>query len=263
MKRNRYLWIIALVMTFLAIAIPGYSQLHPKSDTLFQTSTISALLEGIYDGETTYKALKHYGNFGLGTFNGLDGEMIGLEGKFYQIKTDGVAYPVEDSMKTPFATVTFFQPQQSILLREAMNYEQMQQYLDRVLPTKNIPFAIRIKGVFQYLKVRSVPKQNLPYPRLSDVVKNQSIFELRNVRGTLVGFRTPHYMQGVNIAGYHLHFITKDRKAGGHLLACQLQNVKAEIHYTPEFKMVLPNSDQFRQADLGDGKPAEVNRVER
>lgn len=263
MKRNRYLWIIALVVTFLAIAIPGYSQLSPKSNTLFQASTISALLEGVYNGETTYKALKHYGDFGLGTFDALDGEMIGLEGKFYQIKDDGVAYPVKDSMKTPFATVTFFKPQQSVLLKEAMNYEQMQQYLDRILPTKNIPYAIKLKGLFQYLKVRSVPKQNPPYPRLSDVVKTQSIFELRNVRGTLVGFRMPHYMQGVNVAGYHLHFITQDRKAGGHLLDFQLQNVRAEIHYTPEFKMVLPNSNEFRRADLGDGKPVEVNRVEK
>jgi len=69
---------------------PGYSQLSPKSNTLFQTSTISALLEGVYDGETTYKALKQYGDFGLGTFDGLDGEMIGLEGKFYQVKADGL-----------------------------------------------------------------------------------------------------------------------------------------------------------------------------
>lgn len=263
MKRNSYLGIIALLMTFLAIAISGYSQIHPQSDTLFQTSTISALLEGVYDGETTYKQLKQYGDFGLGTFDGLDGEMIGLDSKFYQIKADGVAYPVEDSMKTPFATVTFFKPEHSLLLREAMNYQQMQQYLDQVLPTKNLPCAIRIKGLFQYLKVRSVPKQNPPYPRLNEVVKNQFIYELRNVKGTLVGFRIPHYLQGVNVAGYHLHLITQDRKAGGHLLDCQLQNVKAEIDYTSEFKMVLPNSDEFRQADLGDGKPAEVNRVER
>lgn len=199
MKRNRYLWIIALVVTFSAIAVPGYSQLRPKSETLFQTSTISALLEGVYDGETTYKALKQYGDFGLGTFDALDGEMIDLEGKFYQVKADGVAYPVKDSMKTPFATVTFFKPQQSVLLREAMNYEQMQQYLDRILPTKNIP----------------------------------------------------------------LHFITQNRKAGGHLLDFQLQNVRAEIHYTPEFKMVLPTTNEFRQADLGDGKPVEVNRVKK
>jgi acetolactate decarboxylase len=254
---------IALIATFLAITIPGYSQLSPKSNTLFQTSTISALLEGVYDGETTYKALKQYGDFGLGTFNALDGEMIGLEGKFYQVKADGVAYPVDDLMKTPFATVTFFKPEQSILLRKKMNYEQIQQYLDRVISTKNIPCAIRVKGLFQYLKVRSVSKQNQPYLRLNEVVKNQSIFELRNVKGTLVGFRMPHYMQGVNVAGYHLHFITQDKKAGGHILDCQLQNVRAEIHYTPEFKMVLPNSDEFRQADLGDGKPAEVERVER
>lgn len=189
--------------------------------------------------------------------------MIGLEGKFYQIKTDGAAYPVKNLMKTPFATVTFFQPEQSILVKEAMNYEQMQQYLDRTLTTRNIPCAIRVKGLFQHLKVRSVPEQAPPYPRLNDVVKNQSIFELRNVRGTLVGFRVPHYMQGINVAGYYFHFITLDRKAGGHLLDCQLQNVKAEIDYTPGLKMVLPNSDEFHQADLGDGKPAEVDQVEK
>lgn len=260
MKQNRYLWwLIALVVTFLAIAIPGHSQLHSKSDTLFQTSTISALLEGVYNGETTFKTLKQSGDFGLGTLDALDGEMIGLEGKFYQVKMDGVAYPVTDSMKTPFATVTFFQPEQSFLLKEAMNYEQIQQYLDRILPTKNVPCAIRIKGLFQHLKVRSVPKQTPPYLRLNDVVKTQSIFELRNIEGTLVGFRMPSYMRGVNVAGYHFHFLTQDRKAGGHLLDCQLRNVKAEIDYTPKFKMVLPDSNEFRQADLGDGRLAEVD----
>lgn len=78
-----------------------------------------------------------------------------------------------------------------------------------------------------------------------------------------VGFRTPHYMQGVNVAGYHFHLITQDRKAGGHLLDCQLQNVQAEVDYTLEFKIVLPNNDEFRQADLGDGKPTEVDQVEK
>lgn len=262
MKRKCYLCCITLA-AFLVLALPGYAKLRSSSNTLFQVSTISALLEGVYDGQTTFKTLKQHGDFGLGTFDALDGEMVGLEGKFYQVKTDGVAYPVADGMTTPFATVTFFKPEQSILLQTAMNYEQMQQYLDQVLPTKNIPFAVKIKGVFLYLKLRSVPKQASPYPRLNDVVKTQTVFELRNARGTLVGFRMPKYMQGVNVAGYHFHFITQDQKAGGHLLNCQLQNVRAEIDYTPAFNLVLPSSKQFRQADLGDGKPVEVDRVER
>ena len=82
-----------------------YQQVN--EDVLFQTSTIDALLEGVYDGDITFGELKEHGDFGLGTFNGLDGEMLELDGNVYQIKTDGVAYPVDESMSTPFSAVTF------------------------------------------------------------------------------------------------------------------------------------------------------------
>ncbi len=263
MKINKYLWISALPMAALSFILPGKTQQNNTSENiLFQTSIISALNVGVYEGKTTFKELKKHGNFGLGTVNTLDGEIVGLDGKFYQIKSNGVAAIVPDSLKTPFATVTFFKSQRLINLKGLMNYQQLQQSLDQQLPTKNYPYAIRIQGNFPYLKFRSVPKQNPPYRPLADAVKKQSVFELKNVNGTLVGFRTPAYLQGVNVNGYHFHFITSDRKTGGHILDGQFQNAKIDIALMSNVEVSLPASAEFSQADLGDGKSAEVNRVE-
>lgn len=143
------------------------------------------------------------------------------------------------------------------------NYPQMQESLDRQLTSKNYPYAIRIQGTFPYLKVRSVPKQTPPYRPLVEVVKNQSIFELKNVKGTLIGFRTPSYMQGVNVTGYHLHFITENRKNGGHLLDGQFQNLQVEIDQMSDVRVDLPQNSQFHQANLEGDKAGEVNKVER
>lgn len=189
--------------------------------------------------------------------------MIGLDGNFYQLKSDGVASVILDSMKSPFATVTFFKPQTLINLEGQINYQQLQQSLDQRLPIKNHPYAIRIQGNFPYLKFRSVSKQTPPYRPLIDVVKEQSIFELRNVNGTLVGFRTPKYMQGVNVNGYHFHFITANRKTGGHILDGQFQNAKVELDSLSNVEINLPKTAEFDQADLEDGKLSEVNRIER
>lgn len=238
MKIIRYL----LVVTSLVIAISGCSCLQENKDVLFQTSTMNAIFKGVYDGEITYKELRQHGDFGIGTFNGLDGELFALEGKFYRIKADGIAYPVDDSMKTPFAVVTFFEPDKSVLLDETFDYKQLQQYLDNLLPTKDIFYAIKIEGTFKYIKARNIPRQNKPYPQFSEVVKNQLIFEFHNVEGTMVGFWCPAYLEEINVPGYHLHFITKDRKTGGHLLECQVQDVKIEIDYTPEFHVALSES---------------------
>jgi acetolactate decarboxylase len=253
----------SLVAAFLVTAIAGCLHFEEKKDVLFQTSTIDALLKGVYDGEMTFEKLKRHGDFGIGTFNSLDGEMIGLEGKFYQVKADGRAYLVDDSTKTPFAEVTFFEPDKSVLLDKAKDYRQLEQYIDKLLPTENIFYAIKIEGTFKYIKTRSVPKQNKPYPPLVEVVKNQPTFEFHNVKGTIVGFKCPGYMEGINVPGYHLHFITGDRKAGGHLLECYLQNVRMELDYTSEFYMTLPESDEFYKTDLTRKEQKELEKVER
>jgi len=237
-KIIRYL----LVLTSLVIAISGCSCLQENKDVLFQVSTMNAIFRADYDGEITYGELKQHGDFGIGTFDALDGELFALGGKFYRIKADGIAYPVDDSMKTPFAVVTFFEPDKLVLLDKASDYKQLQQYLDNLFPAKDIFYAIKIEGTFKYVKARNIPRQNRPYPQFSEVVKNQTIFEFHNIEGTMVGFWCPAYLEEINVPGYHLHFITKDKKTGGHLLECQVQDVKIEIDYTPEFHMALSES---------------------
>ena len=252
-----------LIFTFFVIVFSSCSNIQKNEDILFQASTVDSLLGGIYDGEITYKQLRQHGNFGIGTFNGLDGEMVALEDKFYQIKASGLAYPVNDLAKTPFAIVTFFEPDKSILLDTALNYGQLRQYLDNLLPTRNIFYAVKIEGVFTYIKTRSIPKQNKPYLPLVEIVKNQPIFEFSNVKGTIVGFRLPAYIKGINVPGYHLHFITENRNAGGHLLECQMQNAWVEIDDMNELHMILPESSRFYQVDLTGERQKELEKVEK
>jgi acetolactate decarboxylase len=251
MRPKRLLW-IGVVLITIAISLQSvYSQSSSWLHSGFQISTLDALNQGVYKGAIDFGALKQQGNFGLGTFEGLDGEMIALNGKFYQVKADGIAYPVTNEMQTPFAAMTFFRREQTIRLPGPIRYQDLQQRLDRQLSTRNLPYAIRIQGTFPSLTLRSVPKQAEPYPPLSDVVnRQQQVFELQNVRGTLVGFRMPQYLKSVNAVGYHFHFLTHDRKAGGHVLSGNFLNPVADIETLYNWQMMLPNHTAFAQAPL-------------
>jgi acetolactate decarboxylase len=259
-KPNEIAKSIALAMTVAAFLVPG--SLSMSNDTLFQTSTIGALMNGLYDGTMTFKDLGSNGDFGIGTFEALDGEMVGLDGQFYQVKSDGVAYIVNDSMKTPFAEVTFFEPEEVMVLNGTSNLTKVENYLDSKLVTKNIFYAIKIDGAFDYVKTRSVPAQMKPYPTLSEAVKGQKVFEFNNVSGTLVGFRCPDFVKGVNVPGYHMHFITADRSAGGHLLDFTLENASLMVDRLSEFEMDLPNNKDFYQTDLSEDQQAALTKVE-
>jgi len=250
------------VASFLALAflIPG--AIASENETLFQTSVISALMQGVYDGTMTFKDLGAHGDFGLGTVQALDGEMIGLDGEFYQVKSNGIAYRVNDSMKTPFAEVAFFKPEETVALNGTSNLTELESWLDDRLVTKNLFYGIRIDGTFDYVKTRSVPVQSKPYPPLSEAVKAQKIFEFHDVNGTIVGFRCPDYVNGVNVPGYHLHFITLDRSAGGHLLDFNLENASVKVDSLSEFKMALPENEEFYQADLAEDQQAALAKVE-
>src|ERR687894_2174895 len=161
---------------------------HPHH-TLFQTSTIDALLEGKYDGDVSFAELEKRGDLGLGTLDALDGEMIALEGSFYQVKADGRAYVVDKRTRTPFAVVTFFEPNLSRTLATPMDYEAFVAYLDRLVSAETSCYAVRVDGRFSYVKTRSVPRQRKPYPPLAEVVQHQPTFELHDVPGSLAGFR--------------------------------------------------------------------------
>ena len=164
MKLKRYLWLAVCLIAFAVGVLPAYSQQFLQPHPGFQVSTLGALNVGVYEGAATLAELKPHGDFGLGTLEGLDGEMVILNGKFYQIRTDGVAYPLADNSKTPFSAVTFFRRERSLRLTGPMTYRELLSQIDKQLPTPNVPYAVRLQGTFPLLKVRSVPKQTPPYP---------------------------------------------------------------------------------------------------
>jgi acetolactate decarboxylase len=247
MKHVGYLMLLAAALGGAAF---GYRSGSGDGDALFQASTISALLVGVYDGETTFRELKAHGDFGLGTLNGLDGEMIAVDGRFYQVRSDGVASLIDGAAKTPFAVVKQFRADRTITLSQPVDLAQLGQFLDRSIPTKNVPYAIRVDGRFKSLTTRSVPRQSQPYPPLVEATKHQQTFQFQDVQGTLVGFRTPEWMAGVNVPGYHFHFLTADRKAGGHVLACEVAQATIALDDARDFRMALPDDTAFNQADL-------------
>jgi acetolactate decarboxylase len=246
-----------LIQGALLAALGGCTGTPRTSGDLFQVATIDALMAGVYDGALTCGDLKRHGDFGLGTFEGLDGEMVVLDGKVMQVKTDGRAYEAPDATKTPFANVVFFRPDRTVRPTRPLTLKELQHFLDEMLPSGNLFYAVKIEGTFRCVKTRSVPRQSRPYPPLCEVVRKQSIFEFHQVAGTIVGFRNPGFMAGLNVPGYHLHFLTKDKDAGGHLLDCETEKVLIEFARAPRFSLVLPENQAFLQADLShDRQPA-------
>lgn len=252
---ERLLSTMLLLMLLLPTALGA-------DDALFQTSTINALMMGDFYGSMSLKELKSHGDFGLGTLDRLDGELVGLDGEFYQVKSDGNVYPVNDTATTPFAEVAFFKAEDNISLNGTYNLTQIESYLDSKRPTRNIFYAIRIDGIFEYVKTRVPEAQREPYPRLTEALGTQKIFQFNNTTGTVIGFWWPSYAEGINVPGYHLHFITGNRSAGGHLLDIRLRRATVAIDELTELDMALPNDKAFYQADLSEDQQAAVRKAE-
>ena len=229
---------------------------------IFQTSPFNALLGGAYDGDMTFGQLRKHGNFGVGTFNALDGELIALDGKFFQIKSDGIVYAVNDAQKTPFAVMQFFKPDFHGEIAQETGYEELKGYLQRVLPANNLFYAIRIDGLFTRMKVRSAPRQKAPYVPFVEAMKKQPVFELSDVQGTIIGFRFPDYTMGVGVPGYHLHFITNDYKAGGHVMDLILKKSRVAVEHTSNFYLELPREGIFPDAELMQNQAEAIREVE-
>lgn len=233
-----------------------------SKDVLYQVSTLDALMQGVYDGEITLDKIVEHGDFGIGTFEGLDGEMVILDKTVYQILSTGEVVKTDHSVKTPFAMITDFEPDIQSNEKEISDYTQLKDKIDSLLPSQNMFYAIKVQGTFN-VEARSVPAQTEPYPLLKDVTAKQSVFDYKEVKGTLVGYWCPEYIDGVNLAGYHLHFLSDDFTKGGHLLECSIKDAVISIDTTTEFQMLLPENEHFAQMDLSGVSNAEKQNVEK
>jgi acetolactate decarboxylase len=238
---------------------------------VFQTGLMGALLDGIYDGDCTIEHLLTRGDFGVGTFNALDGEMVILDGVCYRLSSDGSVGPTAAHEKTPFAVATEFVAHASVTLDQSLSRAQIAEVLDDLTPSDNYLYAFRVRAEFDFVRTRTVAKQSRPYRRLVEVTKGEpvQIFESSREGGALtgdvVGFLTPVYQQGIGIAGDHAHFISSNRDQGGHVLDYQIRSGVLEVCIGTDLHLELPRTVEFENADLDDDpteRDAEVSATE-
>jgi acetolactate decarboxylase len=228
----------------------GVHQDTRRAGELYQTSTMSALLDGVYDGDVTVGEILRHGDFGLGTFNHLDGEMLVLDGVCHHLRADGSAKVSDDSELTPFAAVTWFTADVEPDVPSGIDRLGLTALIDKAVTSENLVYAVRITGTFSEIHTRTVMAQTPPYPRLDEATKGQKETTFRQVSGTLAGYRTPAYEQGISVAGYHLHFLDDEHRHGGHALDFRIERGRAEVSTQSELHLSLPRTPQFLGADL-------------
>jgi acetolactate decarboxylase len=249
----------------LHVASLRHRDLHPEHEphVLFQASTIGALLEGAYDGDVTFAELAQHGDLGLGTLNALDGEMIAIDGRFLRADIDGSIDEIDPTERTPFAALTWFDPSLELPIHGPLAYHELLGELDAVAADSEATCALRIDGEFEFVRARSVPRQLPPYRPLAEVVADQHVFALPEVSGTLVGFRFPAFADGIEVGGYHLHFVTDDRGRGGHVLECRVREAGAAIDLAGELHVELPPGVELDSPQLDEATRRAIERVER
>lgn len=232
-------------------------------ETLRQWSTIDALLKGYYDGVVTIGQARQAGDFGLGTLEGLDGELMIYQDRAYQIDITGRVNEPADTARSPFVAVTHFQPDLTFTVPAGLDMAALQKRIEAARPSPNYIYAVRITGGFSHVKTRSVPKQSRPYPPLAEAAKHQREFSFTDVKGVMVGFDCPTWIKGINVPGHHYHFLTQDHSGGGHVLGLVTgDNVKVEMDLLPDFAMQLPQSKDFGALDLSGDQSATLHAVE-
>ena len=236
--------ILIVIVACSAFYVGLQTQQNPSAttdkDALYQLTPYDTFITGKYGGVMPYSELEKHGDFGIGTFDGLDGEMIALNDEFYQIPSTGIPRRAETTQTAPYATITYFQVDRTFTVSN-LNYTQLKTYIDGQLGTSSdVIYGIKVIGTFEWAQTRSPQKQSEPYQNITKALETQSVFNLSDVSAIAVGFWFPPSMSGIDYAGYHLHFITDDKSAGGHLLDCIINNATIEVDIINNYYLVLP-----------------------
>ena len=222
-------------------------------DCLYQVSTLQALTASYYYGATTIGDFLKHGDIAIGTFEGVNGEMIVLDGVCYQALADGTVAVPDTAETIPFAAITWFDNDYTKEITTETDFNTLKAELDKMVAETgaNTFYAGKITGEFPEMSVRSIAKQREPYRTLDAAMDaDQVVFDYKNVKGTLVAIYCPPYAAGVNAVGWHLHFLSDDKKKGGHVLALKMRKATIALDRTDYFHMTLPTDTYFNTLNL-------------
>jgi acetolactate decarboxylase len=234
--------LIVVVIIFAGAGAAIYYIGAPPNDhneKLYQVSRMDHLSQGGYEEVTTVGNLLNYGSVGMGTFTGMNGEMIIVDGHCYQATVEGKLNEAKSDWGVPFAQVGYFMKDGETALTGTMNMSVADSTIFETFPTDQRFYILRIDGTFDNITVRSIPAQTEPYPPLVDVIANQSVFQYSNLKGTIIGIWTPSFANGSSTPGFHMHFVSADRTVGGHVLGFVLSDEIAQWDEISQYTVQL------------------------
>ncbi len=221
-------------------------------DTLFQHSTIGALMAGMFEGTLMLNEVLTANNtMGIGTLDGLDGELIIVDGTPFQVKVDGTVREIDKRIKTPYVAVTNFEKEGEAVVTERLSSDQLKGKLKQTFSSVNTFQALKVRGTFQKMHCRSVEKQEKPYPRLVEAAKDQAEFTRDTVDGVLIGFYTPEIFGSIAVPEFHLHFLSDEQDFGGHVLDFTFEKGSIEWKTMESLEQHFPiNNNDFMEATI-------------
>lgn len=235
-------------------------------ETIYQVALLQSLAMGYFDGSITVKQLKTFGDTGIGTFDGLDGEMIVLDGVVYRANQDCKINVVKDNVTVPFSNVTFFEEDMGGALYDYASKSFLEESLTDTLRDVNGANGfcmLKLHGEFNSIQIRSEAKQYKPYPTLVEALKaTQKEVTLNNIKGTIVGLYCPDFMSSLNSTGWHFHFISDDKKVGGHVLDLNLKTGVFKFDKTNGFRMGLPSTNDFNALNFKTDLKEDIRKAE-
>ncbi len=165
-----------------------------------------------------------------------------LDGEAWKAELDCTVTRPERSARTPYAVVVPFAPGAPVTLSGPFGDDELEARLGERVSGARRPTAVRIDGRFAEVHVRSVPRQSPPYVPLAEVIAQQHVSVLHDVAGTMVGFCFPDALDGIEMVGAHLHFLSDDRARGGHVLSFTLLEASARLDGATRLHVELPGA---------------------
>lgn len=218
---------------------------------IWQNMPSMAFMKGLYQGITTIKEARKHGNFGVGQFAALDGELIVTGGLFYRATSDGKVRLADDADELCFAQLCFYNPEQEPRTVPANStLATFESFLQSVYPFDNAFCAFRITGTFAEVVPTSPPKLQEPYPPFAQAKTLRKSFPQSNSQGTMVGYYSPPFAAGVGVPGFHFHFISRDCQSGGHVEEFTLADGSVNAERVFKCTLALPRTHAYQTCVL-------------
>ena len=231
---------------------------------LVQASTLNALMLGNFDTTILVRDFLSEADTGIGTYTGLDGEAIFENGVAYKATADGGVSIMKPEDGVAFGTVARFDSM--LPEHEAKSFENIEELKELLKPytdeNPNIFYMLVMSGSFDLMHVRSCYVCEKPYPTLSEAASHQKEFKYENVKGKVIAVYCPPYVEGMNLPGWHFHFLSEDKTKGGHILGLSGNGLKYRIEPISEWEVILPENAEFAKLDLCEDLSAKTAAVE-